>query len=156
MIKIHIPGERELIFEHLVLDFNGTLACDGRLIPGVRECLTSLADRLQIHILTADTQGSAQHRVEHLPCRLSILPGENQDQRKLEYVEDLGSECTVCIGNGRNDRLMIRRAALGIAVVLEEGAAVDTLRAADIVCKDIVSALKLLLHPLRLVATLRL
>jgi len=37
----------------------------------------------------------------------------------------------------------------------EEGAATPSLLAADVVCRDIVSALELLLHPLRLTATLR-
>jgi soluble P-type ATPase len=61
----------------------------------------------------------------------------------------------VCIGNGRNDRLMLAESALGIAVVLGEGAAAVTLAAADVVCTDILAALALLTHPLRLVATLR-
>ena len=59
------------------------------------------------------------------------------------------------MGNGRNDQLMLEEAALGIAVILEEGAAAVTLSAADVVCTNIVSALELLDNPLRLIATLR-
>jgi soluble P-type ATPase len=70
-------------------------------------------------------------------------------------VEKLGSSRTVCIGNGRNDALMLETAALGVAVVLAEGAAVATLNSADVVCVGIVPALELLLNPLRLTATLR-
>jgi len=36
MLTIEIPGVRTLRIEHLVLDNNGTLACDGRLVKGVR------------------------------------------------------------------------------------------------------------------------
>ena len=61
----------------------------------------------------------------------------------------------MCIGNGRNDRLMLMRAELGIAVILDEGVAVASLQAADIVCQGVVPALELLLNPLRLTATLR-
>ncbi len=61
----------------------------------------------------------------------------------------------VAIGNGRNDRMMLDAAALGIAVCGAEGAAAETLEAADIVVGRIVDALDLLLHPKRLVATLR-
>ena len=43
MLAIAIPGFRDLEVEHLVLDYNGTLAIDGRLIPGVREALGALA-----------------------------------------------------------------------------------------------------------------
>ncbi len=50
---------------------------------------------------------------------------------------------------------MLRAAALGIATVQREGAAVDAMRAADIVVQNVRDALDLLLKPRRLVATLR-
>jgi soluble P-type ATPase len=62
----------------------------------------------------------------------------------------------VAIGNGRNDALMLKRAALGIAVVQTEGAATAALLAADLVTPGIIEVLDLLLHPDRLRATLRL
>ena len=155
MIEIEIPGYKTLRLKHLVLDHNGTLACDGILINGVKECLEKLADDLQIHILTADTFGKARSQLEGVSCSLSILPTGNQDVGKLDYVKGLGCEHTVCIGNGRNDRLMLKEAVLGIAVVLQEGVSVATLTSADVVCTSIVSALELLRHPLRLTATLR-
>jgi soluble P-type ATPase len=137
------------------MDYNGTLACDGGLIAGVREGLGTLADRLECHVLTADTFGKAASQLEGVPCRLTILPEGDQDVGKLAFIKRLGAENTVCIGNGRNDRLMLKEARLGVAVVLEEGAAAVTLRSADIVCSSIVSALDLLANPMRLVATLR-
>ena len=155
MIEINIPGHQKLALKHIVLDYNGTIACDGRMIAGVKENLAALADKLQIHILTADTFGKAGSSLEGIKCKLSILSEEAQDTGKLEYVNRLGAEHAVCIGNGRNDRLMLKEAALGVAVILGEGAAAETVMAADIVCTDIVSALELLTHPLRLIATLR-
>ena len=155
MIEIKIPGYKTLQLRHIVLDHNGTLAVDGILLSGVKEQLKTLAADLDIHVLTADTFGIAQTQLEGVPCKLSILPQDDQDIGKLEYIKMLGSEHTVCIGNGRNDRLMLKDAALGIAVILEEGTAVETLTSADVVCKDIVSALELLTNPLRLTATLR-
>jgi soluble P-type ATPase len=50
---------------------------------------------------------------------------------------------------------MLKEAILGIAVIQEEGAAVESLVAADIVTRSILDALDLLLRPLRLTATLR-
>jgi soluble P-type ATPase len=155
VIEINIPGYRKLQVEHLVLDYNGTIACDGDLIAGVKENLATLAGELQIHILTADTFGKARSGLKGIKCQISILAPETQDIGKLEYVKGLGSDNTVCMGNGRNDQLMLKEAALGIAVILDEGAAVETLRAADIVCTNIISALELLTNPLRLMATLR-
>ena len=155
MLEINIPGDRKLQLEHLVLDYNGTIACDGDLIAGVKENLEALAGELQIHILTADTFGKARSGLKGIKCQISILEPETQDIGKLEYVKGLGSDNTVCMGNGRNDQLMLKEAALGIAVILEEGAAAATLNAADIVCTNIISALELLTNPLRLMATLR-
>jgi hypothetical protein len=44
MIKINIPGKDEILeLEHLVLDFNGTLALDGKIKPGVGELLSELS-----------------------------------------------------------------------------------------------------------------
>jgi soluble P-type ATPase len=155
MIDIDIPGFKALQLEHLVLDFNGTLAVDGELLPGVAPRLNSLASRLSVHVVTADTFGRAAAQLEGVPCNLSVLPADEQDISKLAYVNELGAEGTVCIGNGRNDRLMLAASVLGIAVVLEEGASALSLSAADIVCRDVLSALDLLTHPLRLTATLR-
>ena len=155
MIEINIPGHRKLILKHIVLDYNGTIAHDGSIITGVKENLAALVDKLQIHVLTADTFGKAGRGLEGVKCELFILAPGDQDVGKLEYVKALGAEYTVCIGNGRNDRFMLKEAALGIAVILGEGAAMETLLAADIVCTDIASALELLNHPLRLIATLR-
>jgi soluble P-type ATPase len=155
MIEVAIPGYRTLRLEHLVLDYNGTLAVDGEPLPGVTDVLKNLAKNLEVHVLTADTFGKVRSRLEGVPCRLSILPVENQDMGKLDYVKALGTERTVCMGNGRNDRLMLKEAALGVAVILDEGIAVETLNSADVVCTGILSALELLTNPLRLTATLR-
>jgi soluble P-type ATPase len=155
MIEIEIPGFKHLELAHLVLDFNGTLAVDGTLIGGVVDALAHLSQRLLIHVVTADTFGSVQASLQAVACQVVILASGNLSQAKQAFVGSLGSRQTVAIGNGRNDRLMLQEAALGIAVIQEEGAFSGTLQAADVVCGSIVNALNLLTHPLRLVATLR-
>jgi len=156
MIEVNIPGNDEtLAIGHLVLDLNGTLALDGRIKAGVAELLAELSRQLQIHIVTAGTFGAVEKEVSAIPCTLKILSDADQTGQKARYVESLGAENTVCIGNGRNDSAMLKGAKLGILVVQEEGAAVTSLMAADILCRDIIDALQLLLHPLRLTATLR-
>jgi soluble P-type ATPase len=155
MLDISIPGYKDLRLEHVVLDYNGTLACGGEILQGVRPSLEALAKDLEIHVVTADTFGKVRSRMESSPCKLVVLPLDHQDIGKLKYVEQLGGDRVVAIGNGRNDRLMLKRAALGIAVVQEEGAAAETLLAADVVCPSIHAALDLLCNPLRLTATLR-
>jgi soluble P-type ATPase len=155
VLRVDIPGHGALRIEHLVLDFNGTLAVDGTLLPGVKSRLSRLVVGLRIHVVTADTFGRARTALRGLPCKLIILEGGSEDRAKATYIRRLGSIGTACIGNGRNDRLMLRESALGIAVIQTEGAAVATVLECDIVVNDVRDALDLLLIPARLIATLR-
>jgi soluble P-type ATPase len=156
LIAIRVPGVGEnLELEHLVLDFNGTLALDGRIKPGVGDRLAELARSLRVHIVSAGTFGGVENEVRDIPCVLRVLSGADQTGQKARYVDELGAGRTAAIGNGRNDSAMLKKAKLGILVIQEEGAAVDAWLSADVVCSDILAALDLLLQPLRLTATLR-
>jgi soluble P-type ATPase len=155
MIEIDIPGNKILRLEHLVLDYNGTIAFDGDLIKDVSACLVELSQKLTIHVITADTFGGVKKALKGIHCQLAVIPLAHQDVAKLEYIEKLGYNKIVSIGNGVNDRLMLKASALGVAVIQGEGAAFETLLSADVVCTDIRSALSLLANPLRLIATLR-
>lgn len=155
MQSLSIPGFGILALEYVVLDYNGTLAVDGVMLPGVKTALNRLCRQLSVHVVTADTFGKAAEGLEGVKCRLTVLSGTQQDQAKVDFVNRLGAGRTASIGNGRNDARMLAASALGIAVILGEGASVLSIQAADIVCTDIVSALELLSHPLRLTATLR-
>lgn len=155
MISIDIPGFRKLELAHLVLDYNGTLALDGRLLSGVAEALSNLASEIHIHVITADTFGLAKAQLAALPIKLMITPVESQAEAKLRFVSELGADTVVAIGNGRNDRQMLSAAALGIALIQREGGAAETLASADVVSMNVLDALELLRNPKRLVATLR-
>lgn len=155
MVSIDIPGFGALRIAHLALDYNGTLALDGKLIPGVKRRLVTLSARLQIHVLTADTFGKARAQLAGVRCALVILQNGSQDRAKAAYMRRLGPASTACVGNGRNDRRMLRTAALAVAVVQREGAAPASLLAADVIVTDVRNALDLLIEPMRLVATLR-
>lgn len=155
MFELLIPDFGHLRLAHLVLDYNGTLACDGHLLPAVASQLTALAGQLHVHVLTADTFGNARAELAGLPCQLAILDADRQADAKLACVERLGADACVCIGNGRNDRLMLNAAALGIAVVQVEGAAAAAVLSADVITSSIQDALDLLINPMRLLATLR-
>lgn len=155
MIKVNIPGYEALEIEHVVLDYNGTLAVDGTLIPGAAERLVALSKRVSVRVVTADTFGKVRAQLDGFPIQVTVLPSENIHLAKLAFIRALGPEKTVAIGNGRNDREMLKHAALGICVCQREGCAVETLQAADILVTHIADALQLLEEPLRLVATLR-
>jgi len=155
MLILEVPGWKELRLEHLLLDYNGTLALDGRLLAGVAERLQKLASAVSIHVLTADTFGSVHAELADLGVDVLIVPRSHQAEAKAGHLAGFGAGVCAAIGNGRNDALMLRDAALGIAVLQAEGACARTLTEADVVCSSITDALDLLLHPLRLAATLR-
>jgi len=155
MIKIEIPGREAINAEHLVLDYNGTLAEDGIIIPNVKFELNLLAKSIKIHVITADTFGIAQSNLKDVNCKCTVISKEEQELRKQEFVSKLGANRLIAIGNGYNDNLMVKDAALGIIVIQKEGASVKTLINANIICNNIFDAFGLLKNPLRITATLR-
>jgi len=155
MIEIELPGDKVLKFKHLIIDFNGTLAVDGKLVDGVHERLRQLSQLLKIHVITADTFGTARDELSEINCRITILQPTLQDLAKEEAILKEGPCSCIAIGNGQNDVLMVDKAGLGIAVIEGEGASARLLTSADLVCKSIIEALDLLIHRQRLIATLR-
>jgi soluble P-type ATPase len=107
-----------------------------------------------VHILTADTFGTAS-RLAGLGAQLTVLGPGDQSQAKATAIRAFGPAHTAAIGNGMNDEAMLRDAALGILVMGQEGAAVRSLLAADLVVTSINDALDLFRFPKRLVASLR-
>lgn len=156
MIKLSIPGRNlDLELDNLLLDMNGTLTTDGHLLDGVKEKLEQLKEHLDLYLLTADTHGTGAAVAAELGIQIFRVSGETGGQDKLDFLHTLGAEYSAAIGNGFNDALMLEHAALSIAVIGEEGCAVQALTKADIVVNDINDALDLLIKPLRFVATLR-
>ncbi len=155
MLTIEVFGNELYEIKHLVLDYNGTLARDGVLLDGVSSRLQSLTPTLNIHVISADTFGSVQKQLSGIDCTIKIINSRDQDQAKAAFIEELNPRYVAAIGNGRNDVLMIKKSRLGMVVIGAEGAAGAALGEADIVGTDIRHLLDLLLHPLRLKATLR-
>lgn len=155
MLSIDIPGFGPLELAHLVCDYTGTLSVDGRLLPGVKELLDKLAASLTIHVVTADTFGRANEELAGQPCTVTVLSGQNLDVQKEQYVLALDKDRVVAIGNGANDRRMLRVSKLALAVAEGEGCALDALLNADILVRSIHEGLSLLLNPQRIVATLK-
>jgi soluble P-type ATPase len=172
MLTVEIPGYDRLALEHLALDLNGTLALDGEVLPGVAERMAALSPHLQIYLLTADTRGRGADTAADLGIRLHRLspgfvvsaarlsspksqPNGGEAAQKRAFVESLGAEKVAAVGNGANDAEMLAVAALGIAVLGPEGLARSAWQNADLIVPDVNAALDLLLHPQRLIATLR-
>jgi soluble P-type ATPase len=110
---------------------------------------------LTIHLLTADTFGRQEIIDQQLNLEAVRIEPGNEVAKKVAYVQQLGAEKVVAIGQGANDAGMLKEARLGICVISPEGLAVETLLVADLVMPDINHALELLERPLRVVAGLR-
>jgi len=149
-LRLEIPGRPAVSLRHLLLDLNGTIARDGRLLPGVRRRLPRLARILEVRVLTADTFGTAAAQLRGLPVSLVRVETGADKARLARALEGVAA-----VGNGANDAGMLRAAALGVAVVGPEGMAGELVAAADVVVVRVEDALDLVLRPGRLAATLR-
>lgn len=151
-LRIDIPGRELLELEFLLLDLNGTLSDRGTLLEGVAERLEGLAQNLEVRLLSADTFGTLDDIAGRLSAQGEIV---SNGEEKVAIMRELGVQRCAAIGNGANDALMLREAALGIAVLGPEGASGAALSAADLICASILEALDLLGEPRTLSATLR-
>jgi P-type E1-E2 ATPase len=153
-IEVVIPGKRRpLRIGHVVFDFNGTLAVEGRLARGVASRLKALAAQVDVVVMTADTFGTGRRALARLPAAVRIVRTGTVMRRLVVALG--GGRRVAAIGNGTNDVPMLRAAALGIVVIGEEGTSAEAVRAATVIARDINVAIDLLLRPKRLVATLR-
>jgi len=141
--------------EHIVLDYNGTIAKDGVLKKEIHSLLEELTKNYTLHVITADTFGSVKEQIKAYDIKLHILKSQDHTGEKKDYIDSLGADTSLAIGNGNNDKKMLQTAQVGIAVLGDEGCATQALLASDIVCKSIQNALELPLHSKRLLATLR-
>jgi soluble P-type ATPase len=152
MIRIDVPQRGIIELQHAVFDVNGTLAVDGIPIAGVADRLKALGEHLSLHALTAGTHGNIAELERALGFPLQIIA---RGEEKLHYVEQLVPAHVIAFGNGMNDVGMLRLAAIGVAVLAGEGVAIGALQAADVLALGPVDAIDLVLHPKRLIATLR-
>ncbi|MBW1972476.1 MAG: HAD family hydrolase [Deltaproteobacteria bacterium] len=155
MLSYDIPGYGRLQIENVVFDFNGTLVSDGRISAKVKDRLNLLAKKTNVVIVTSDTRGNVREIFKKIKVNIKIIEGEDSSKKKEALIEELGSDKTVAVGNGRNDHLMLRKALFSICVIDKEGSYSKSLMNADVIVKSPLDAIDFLLKPLRIIATLR-
>jgi len=155
MLEIAIPGLTPIKLVYLLCDINGTIAVDGQLMDGLEPIIKEISRSVEIHLLSADTLGTADRIARTLDVMLHCLQPGNEAEQKAVYLRSLGADKTLAIGQGANDERMLKEAALGICVLSKEGTASRTMAAADILVPDIYTALELIQKPTRIMATLR-
>jgi len=140
---------------YLVLDFNGTIAKDGKVINDVVPLLNRIAKLIKVYVITADTFGTSEKECQPINCEIKVISGSSVGEQKLAFIKDIGASNTVAVGNGQNDCAMLQEAVLGIAIIGPEGACGKTITSADIVVHNIIDGLNLLLNSKRITATIR-
>ncbi len=159
MIRLDIPGFGPREVTTVITDYSGTHAFAGALRSGVRTRLTELARRVDVHVLTSDTFGTARDELGSLPVTLQLLTGARHDEQKRDYALAREPRHVAAFGNGNNDRLLLRavRDAGGLAIAVDngEGCALEAILAAHLLVHGSENALDLLLDPSRCLATLR-
>lgn len=156
MIIFNIPGSGNIEVKNVVFDFNGTIAEDGIITEKIKEKIIELSGRdVNICVLTSDTCGTVAEQCMGIPVKVEIFNKENAAADKKTIVEKLGCGVTVAIGNGRNDIEMLKSCIISIAVIGTEGCFTKAIIEADIVVKNIIDAIDLLLKNNRINATLR-
>ena len=152
---LEIPGYKNIDIKNIVFDYNGTLAKDGQINNQTKNLLKEICSKYSVFVITADTFGTVKNELKEFDLKVKVLSSNDHTKEKMEFLSTLKKEITVAVGNGNNDKSMLENAIISIAVIGDEGCSKEALFASDIICKDIQSAIELLLHPKRLVATLR-
>ena len=155
MLDINIPGWKKLRTTKILFDLNGTIACGGELIEGVKEGINSLAEDFEVYIITADTFGTAGKLLKDLKAELVVIDTDDGSKFKSDFVEKLGRKRVIAVGNGNNDAQMLKKAELGIAVFGPEAAARGAPLEADMISRDINDVFAMISNPRQLKATLR-
>ena len=152
---VEIPGRETLEIKDIVFDYNGTIAIDGKLIGDVSKNINELSSSFNFYVITADTYGTVKKELENTNCKVITIPALTQDISKLDFVKELGLNTCLSVGNGRNDKLMLKETILGIAILQDEGLCTETLLNSDILVKSIFDVFAFLKDSNRLIATLR-
>ncbi len=159
MIRVEIPGFGVREIERVVSDYSGTHAFVGGVREGVKARLAELTRHVEVHVLTADTFGTARRELGDLPIVLHVLGGESHDEQKRAYALERDPRHVAAFGNGNNDRLLLEavRDAGGLAIAVDngEGCALAAILASDLLVHGSENALDLLLDTDRCKATLR-
>jgi soluble P-type ATPase len=157
-IVIDIPGFGVRYIRIAVSDYTGTHSCGGAILPDVKRRLRELVTLVDLHIVTADSFGTAVSELAGIAIPYRLQTGRH-DVEKAGYVSQFDLQHVAAFGNGNNDRLMLKAVkeggGLSIAVDNGEGCALDAMRNADLFVAGAANAIDLLLDPLRLKATLR-
>lgn len=154
MISIQRPGMESLDIQFVLVDFEGTLATDGRVHPKAKDKVNLLSKRATIYILTKNNRQKVEKLLKKTKAEILTMTEGDSSQQKLNLLQRLEPHQTAVIANGLDDARMMEQAGLAMSVIGKEGSSAETMAKADLVFTDVLDALDFLLKPLRQRATL--
>ena len=154
MISIQRPGMESLELHFVLIDFEGTLAMDGRVHPKAKDKVNLLSKRVTVYILTKSSKGKVEETLKKMKAEILSMTEGDSSQQKLDVLQRLGPHQTAVIGNGFDDVQIMEQAGLGMCVIGKEGSSPEAVAKADLVVTSVLDALDFLLKPLRQGATL--
>ncbi len=154
MIILQKPGGPHLEIESLLIDYEGTLAIDGRVHPKAKDKINLLSKRINIYILAKGEKEKVEERLKNVKAEVLFLQEGETTRQKLELLKKVGPERALAIGNGLDDGPLLEEAGFSICVIGQEGASGKALQKADLIVTDIIHGLDFILKPLRQKATL--
>jgi soluble P-type ATPase len=154
MISIQRPGMGNLDIHFVLLDFEGTLAMDGRVHPKAKDKVNLLSKRATIYIVTKSSKEKVDETLRKMKVEILYVTEGDSSQQKLNVLQRLGPHQTAVIGNGLDDARIMEQAGLGMCVIGKEGSSAEAVAKADLVVTHVLDALDFLLKPLRQRATL--
>lgn len=154
MISIQRSGQEPLEIDYLMIDFEGTLASDGRVHPKAKDKINLLSKRTKVYILAKGENEKVQETLRRVKAELLFVNEEESSLKKLEFLLNLVPSRTVVIGNGMDDVRVMKEAGLSIAIIGKEGVSGELIQTADLLFTNMIDALDFLLKPLRQKATL--
>ena len=151
-MKYHPVGVGEIELENIILDLNGTLTIDGKLVEGVKEQILKLKELgYKIYLFSGDVRGNAAQLAQELD--IEVHRAANSQEKEV-LTKKLDVNKTVAIGNARIDIGTFIPCKLRIATLQSEGIHASIINYVDIIVPSINDALNLLIDPIIFNATM--
>jgi soluble P-type ATPase len=152
-MKYNPTGVGEIELNNIILDLNGTLAVNGKLVGGVKKRINKLRELgYKVYLFTGDQRGTATVQAQELG--IEVQRASNTEEKRA-LTKQLNGEQTVSIGNARIDIGTFEPVKLRIGTLQSEGIHTEILKYIDILVPSINDALDLLIDPNIFNATMR-
>ncbi len=112
MILLQRPGQDPLEIEFIMLNFEGTLATDGRVHPKAKDKINLLSKRARIFIFTTGEKESVSAVLRNVKAEVVYLREGDVSREKRDLLQQLGPRRTVAMGSGMSDIEMIQNSGL--------------------------------------------